>query len=141
MFLNTSILRKFIQFSKGFDPLLLYPYRQLLTNSSTRMRNYDPVLKLFELGREMNTRIQQAEVILKEEQLMFDYPEIAEKILDVAQNPDQSKDLEGNSFKRLSSSAVQQPGSMENLRKSLIPNQAKIRAMSNLKAFPPTIVT
>lgn len=51
VFLNTSILRKYIQFSKGFDPLLLYPYRQLLTNGSTRMRNYDPVLKLFELGR------------------------------------------------------------------------------------------
>lgn len=59
----------------------------------------------------MNTRVQQAEVILKEEQLMFDYPEIAEKILDVAQNPAQSKDLEGNSFKRLSSSAVEQPAS------------------------------
>jgi hypothetical protein len=66
VFLNTSILRKYIQFSKGYDPLLLYPYRQLLTNSSTRMRNYDAVLRLFELGREMNTRIQQAEVILKE---------------------------------------------------------------------------
>lgn len=51
VFLNTSMLRKYIQFSKGFDPLFLHPYRQLLTNASTRMRNYDPVLKLFELGR------------------------------------------------------------------------------------------
>ena len=72
---------------------------------------------------------------------MFDYPEIAEKILDVAQNPDQSKDLEGNSFKRLSNSAIHQPGSLENLHKSLIPPQAKIRAMSNIKAAPPPIIT
>jgi hypothetical protein len=40
IFLNTSILRKYIQFSKGADPLLMYPYRQLITNSSTRMKNY-----------------------------------------------------------------------------------------------------
>jgi hypothetical protein len=66
VFLNTSILRRYIQFSKGYDPLLLYPYRQLLTNSSTSMKNYDVVLRLFELGRDMNARIHQAEAILKE---------------------------------------------------------------------------
>lgn len=54
----------------------------------------------------MNTRIQQAEVILKEEQLMFDYPEIAEKILEITSPKKSTDHVADRSFKRLSNSAL-----------------------------------
>ena len=71
-FLNTSVLRKFIQFSKGFDPLMMSPLRKIQNNSSTRMKNYDSVLKLFEVGPTMKSRLQISEIALMEEQVLIE---------------------------------------------------------------------
>lgn len=69
-FLHMSSLRKYIQFSKGFDPLMLGPLRKIQNNSATRMRNYDSVVRLFEVGLEMKSRLQAAEIVLTEELVM-----------------------------------------------------------------------
>lgn len=69
-FLHMSSLRKYIQFSKGFDPLMLGPMRKIQNNTATRMRNYDSVVRLFEVGVEMRNRLQAAEIALMEEQVM-----------------------------------------------------------------------
>ena len=71
-FLHMTSLRKYIQFSKGFDPLMLGPMRRIINNSSTAMRNYDSVVRLFEVGLDMRNRLQAAEIALMEEQVMHE---------------------------------------------------------------------
>lgn len=77
-FLSSSALRKYIPFSKDSDPLLLFPYRQLLTNRTKRITVFEPVIKLFELNREVHKRLQQAEIILKEE-LILDLQQVEDQ--------------------------------------------------------------
>lgn len=71
-FLNTTPLRKFIQFSKGFDPLMMGPLRKVQNNSTTRMKNYEAVMRLFEVGPEMKNRLQVGEIALMEEQVLVE---------------------------------------------------------------------